>query len=467
MGSEREVVVIANFSRTPFGDRPCNSKSEIKSWLDATDPGYVSGTGQTYLDAASKIEQAVNALEEHAGKILNVWTGPDAVQAKSALELLHASGNELRGKLALMGEALHEYSGRLVEARTEVNKEQAVPAGLGTEAEVRVAKEGLENEHARSTLKKLNDQIKFVFDVMVPHEVSVELPTVSIPEAPVETRDPRYPTGSGSGGPSFGSSGYDGGGSYGGGSGSYGTGGGSGSSASGGGSGGSGSGGSGSGGQGPGGQAPGGTNPDGATPGGANPDGTNPDGTNPGGTNPDGGPGAGDPAAPGPATGEPGTNPVPGQPQAPGYGDTVPPVIGGDGTTVTDGAAGTDPTRTDVASYQPPTTITNPAITHPSTTLTPPSTSVLPPSTIHTPTPAGSPGLPSVIGSPGGGGGTVTTLVSGAGRGVSGSPSGMPVTPFLGGGAADDHTGLERTTYLSEDASAWTCGHETTDSVIG
>ncbi|PZG17910.1 WXG100 family type VII secretion target [Nonomuraea aridisoli] len=457
MGSEREVVVIADFSQTPQGEWPRNTKPEIKGWLDGTDPGYVSGAGQTYMNAASKIEQAVNVLEEHAGKILNIWTGPDAVQARTALELLHASGNELRSKLSLMGQALQLYSGHLSDARTKVNEEQNVPAGVGTESETRVVKEALENTHAQRTLHDLNQQIKSIYDLTVPHEVSFELPTVSIPEAPAETRDPRYPTGSGMRGPTFVSSGYDGGGSYDGGSGytgSYGTGGGSGSGSN----PGSGS----SGGQGSGGQSVGGTNP-----GGTNPGGTHPGGTNPGGSDAGGGPGAGDPATPGPVT-DPGANPVSGQPQVPGVGETVPPVIGGDGTTVTDGVNGTDPTRTDVASYQPPaTTLTNPTFAPPGTSPISPSTSLIPPSTIHTPTPVGSLGLPSVIGSPGVGGGPVTSLVSGAGRAVPGSPNGMPFMPFMGGGAVGDHTDLERSTYLSEDASAWTCGHDTTDPVIG
>ncbi|MFI7616285.1 WXG100 family type VII secretion target [Nonomuraea terrae] len=445
MGSEREVVVIADFSRTPQGEWPRNTKPEIKGWLDGTDPGYISGTGQTYMNAASKIEQAVNALEEHAGKILNIWTGPDAVQARTALELLHASGSELRGKLSLMGQALQTYSGHLSDARTKVNEEQDVPAGVGTESEAEVVKEALENTHAQRTLYDLNQQIKSIYDLTVPHEVSFELPTVTLPEAPAETRDPRYPNGSGTRSPTFGSSGYDGGGSYGGGSGStgsYGIGDGSGGS-------GSNSGAGGAGGSGSGGQNAGGPNPGDSDPGG-------PIGSVP--TGPD----TGDPATPGPVTGDPGTNPVPGQPQVPGAGDTVPSVIGGDSTTVTDGVNGTDPTRTDMAGYQPPaaTSLTTP-------TLTPPSTSLVPPSAIHTPTPVGSPGLPSVIGSPSAGGGTVTSLVSGAGRGIAGSPTGMPFMPFMGGGAVGDHTDLERSTYLSEDASAWACGHETTDPVIG
>lgn len=483
MGSKREVVVIPDYSRTPRGEKPESPASVIRMWLNGTDPDQISGTGQTYLNAASKIEQAVNALEEHAGRILTIWKGPDADRAKAALELLHATGNELSSKFAMMGDALHEYSGRLAEARTRVGKGPDVTSMVGTDVQDRAVLEEIDSVNAREVLHKLNKQIKDIYDVWVPQAVSLELPTVSILDAPVETRNPRYPTGSGS--PSFGASGYDGGGSYGSGSygsGSYGTGGGASS-------GGSGSGSQGSGGQGAGGQAPsnpganpGDTNPGGSTPGGSTPgstapDGGNPDGGNPGGgnqgsnpdggnsdgSNPGGGSGIGDPSTPGPATGDP--NPaVPGQPQAP---DTVPPVIGGDGTTATDGGpAATDPARTDVASYQPPTTmITNPAITHPPTTLTPPTTSVLPPATI----PTGPPGPPSVIGSPGvSGGGPVTTLVSGAGRGLAGPSAGMPVMPFMGGGTAiGDHADLKRGTYLSEDATAWTTGHETTDPVIG
>jgi hypothetical protein len=39
--------------------------------------------------------------------------------------------------------------------------------------------------------------------------------------------------------------------------------------------------------------------------------------------------------------------------------------------------------------------------------------------------------------------------------------------PFMGGGAGGgEYSDLERNTYVPEDASCWTVGHDTTDPVI-
>ncbi|TMR06653.1 hypothetical protein ETD86_52520 [Nonomuraea turkmeniaca] len=78
----------------------------------------------------------------------------------------------------------------------------------------------------------------------------------------------------------------------------------------------------------------------------------------------------------------------------------------------------------------------------------------------------GSPGIPSVIGSPGVGGGQSALLASG-GRIAGGTPGGMPFMPFMGGAGGDGQGDLERNTYMPEDASAWTVGNETTEPVIG
>ncbi|MEO3873651.1 WXG100 family type VII secretion target [Nonomuraea sp. B12E4] len=435
--SDRQVVTILNFTQAPAGNWETGSKSEIKQLLQNTDPAHLDGTGQTYQNAASKIEQALAALEEHAPKIADVWKGPDAAKARHALEMLNASGHELRGKLSMMGTALQTYAGHLRTAQAEVDKEVSVPAGVGTEGEEEVVRKALEDVQAQRALYDLNKKIVDVYTIDVPHDVSYELPTVSIPDTPVETRDPGYPTGPGSNGPTFGNSAYSGGGSDGGGS--YG---------------------GGSGGTGPG--NPGG-GPNGSVPDGSNP--ANPDGSNPGGSDP-GDPTAPDPNAPDPNAPDPAPTPVPGQTQPPGSDNgTVPPVIGGDGQTTTDGSNGMNPRQTDMASYQPPTT----ALTTPFTTTPTPFTTTTPPN-LFTPTPpgGGSPMMPSVIGSPVIGGGPGATLAAGGGRVLGGTSAGMPMMPFMGGGAgAGDNGDMERNTFLTEDASCWTAGHDTTEPMIG
>src|SRR5690606_35645989 len=78
--SKHETVKIRSGTK-PFGDRPCSTAEQINAWLDKTDPAYVRGAGQTYANASSKIEQAINALEEHASRIVQIWKGPDAAKA--------------------------------------------------------------------------------------------------------------------------------------------------------------------------------------------------------------------------------------------------------------------------------------------------------------------------------------------------------------------------------------------------
>ncbi|TDD12499.1 hypothetical protein E1292_01220 [Nonomuraea deserti] len=435
MGEQREVVTILSFDRTPQGAWVDKDKSEIKALLQNTDSFTIESTGQTYQNAASKIEQAINALEAHAGKIADVWKGPDAAKARTALELLHASGNELSSKLSMMGTALQTYAGHLTDTKTQVDEDVSVPSAGLTRSEEETVRKSLENTKAQRALYELNQKIVSIYDIDLPHSVSYELPTVSIPSGPAETQDPNYPTGPGTEGPAFTTPVNDGGGSYNGGSGAP--------SASSGGTGGGGS-------------------PSGGSPsGGSDPRGSDPGGSNPGGSAP------GDPTSPAPDTpADPGTDPPaaqdPSQTQNPGSenGATAPPVIGADDTTTTGGTNPTDPRQTDMAGYQPPTaTIAPPTVTTPSTTLNPQIGYGLP-------TTGGTPGIPSVIGSPAIGGGQ-SPLVTPLGRGSSpGMAGGMPFMPFMGGGAGGEYSDLERNTYVPEDKSCWTVGHDTTDPVI-
>ncbi|MGW0801879.1 hypothetical protein [Nonomuraea sp. NPDC002799] len=444
--ADRRTVVIPTYEKTPQGAWERNTKPEIKRWLDNTDPFYVSGTGQTYVYAASKIEAAIASLEEHAAKIANVWKGPDAAKARHALEMLHASGNELSTKLNDMGTALQSYSGHLETAQAKVNEKQSVPSGLDA-SEQALAQETLDNTHAQRVLHELNQKIKTVYDVELPREVSYELPTVSLPTAPITTRTPDYPTGTeistGSNNNS-GSSGDDE-------------------------TGGNRTTGSNTGGPTTGSNTGGpttGSNTGGPNTGDSNTGGSETGGSDSGEPGQDGSDGSDDPGTQDPGTQDPGTGQDPGS-QNPGddsVDGTVPPVIGAADKTVTDAAANpTDPRLTDMANYQPPTTITPPT-----TSIAPPSTAYTPPSSIFTPTPVGaSPGIPSVIGSPGVGG-QALTAGPGAARGLTGASGGMPLMPFMGGGGAiGEHADLERSTFLAEDSSAWTTGHNTTDPVIG
>ncbi|MEO3798934.1 WXG100 family type VII secretion target [Nonomuraea sp. B1E8] len=439
MGQQRGVVTILSFDRTPQGAWVDKDKSEIKALLQNTDSFTIETTGQTYQDAASKIEQAINALEAHAGKIADVWKGPDAARARTALELLHATGNELSSKLSMMGAALQTYAGHLNDTKTQVDEEVSVPSAGLTQQEEDLVREGLENTQAQRALYELNQKIVSIYDIDLPHSVSYDLPAVTIPSGPAETQEPDYRTGPGTEGPAFTTPVNDDGGSYDGGSRVSNTS----------------TGGTGSG------SPSGSSEPQGSDRGDSDPRGSDPGGSNPGGSDP------GDPTNPGPDTpADPGTDPPASQDpggQDPGSenGATAPPVIGADDTTTTDGTNPTDPRQTDMAGYQPPTaTIAPPTVTTPSTTLNPQIG-------YNLPTTGGTPGIPSVIGSPAIGGGQ-SPLVTPLGRGSStGMAGGMPFMPFMGGGVGGgEYSDLERNTYVPEDANCWTVGHDTTDPVI-
>ncbi|MCK2221291.1 hypothetical protein MF672_046935 [Actinomadura sp. ATCC 31491] len=449
--SERQVVVILSFEKMPQGDWPQLEADEIKRLLGDTDPFTIQGAGQTYQYASSKVDAAISTLEEHAAKIAQVWKGPDAAKARHALEMLHASGKELSTKLSLMGSALQSYAGHLTDAKSKANEEVTVPgANQMSSSEEKVVRDGLEKVQAQRALWELNKQIVSLYNIEVPHDVSYELPTVTIPPL-VDPEQVDYPDGPGTTAPKLSSVNYDT---------SSGSTGSSGNGSSGSGSGSSGSGSSGSTGPGSGSTDPGGNDPNGSNPGGSDPNGSDPNGSDPNGSNPND-PGTQQPSDPGAQN--------PGQTQNPGAqnpgGDTVPPVIGADDRTTTDGSNGLDPRQTDVASFQPQTGVLNPSLS--TFTTPPPATTISPPPSIGLSPVGATPGVPSVIGSPGLVAGQ-SPLAAAAGRGLGGASSGMPFMPFMGGaGGAGEHGDLERNTFLSEDASCWTTGHDTTDPVIG
>ncbi|MFF0774444.1 hypothetical protein ACFYUK_36535 [Nonomuraea wenchangensis] len=451
--SKREVVVILSFERMPHGEKPSQTGEQIKQLLGNTDPGTITGAGQTYMNASTKVDAAVSSLEEHAAKIAAVWKGPDAAKARHALEMLHASGRELSTKLSLMGGALQNYAERLTETKSKVNEPVLTDRVSKTALEV----ERAETLQAQKALHELNQEIVNLYNIQVPHDVSYELPTVTL-QSPIDPQTVNYPTGSGSNGPTLGSGngGSNGSGSFGSGSGSTGTN--------------------------PGSTDPDGTNPNGSNPNGSNPNGSNPNGSDPNGSNPNGtdpngsNPNGTDPNGTNPGgTQNPGTTPGTNPGTNPGDG-TVPPVIGNEDRTTTDGSSGTDPRRTDVASFQPQATPTLNPSTFTPTTLTPSFTGTTPgtfttitppPSIGYTPGGITPGGVPSVIGSPGLIAGQSPAAAAGL-RGANGVAGGMPLMPLTGGGGGGGGgSDLERSTFLSEDPNCWTTAHDTTDPVIG
>jgi uncharacterized protein YukE len=446
--SKHETVKIRSGTK-PFGDRPCSTAEQINAWLDKTDPAYVRGAGQTYANASSKIEQAINALEEHASRIVQIWKGPDAAKAREALQLLHATGQELSTKMRKMGTALQHYAGHLETAREEAKraptKSEIDNNWLqGTDVEQSEILKAAKNNIAQNAIHELNKQIVTIYSVEVPEFVEYDLPTVNLPGGPGGYTTTTYPTGPTSRGPTFGYIPDDVNGGYN-----------------------TGPGGSNSGGTNPGGSNPGGNNPGGDNPGGSNPGGDNPGGNDPSGTNP----GGNDPAGNNPGGNDPGSNPGGNDPNAPGGpgsqtpgNETAPPVIGADDpstTTVTDSTTTHDPRQTDLATFTPTTTTLTP------TTFNPVTTTVTPPNSVLTPV-GTQPGVPSVIGSPGALGGQ--GALGAAGRGLAGGMGGMPFLPMggtAGAGGTGEHSDVERTTYLSEDPDSWVTGHTTTEPVIG
>jgi len=428
-------VVQIKTGEAPSGQFPPSDqkKDEIRGLLHDTSPFYVDGTGLTYRCAASKIQHAVDALEEHASRIVEIWKGPDATYARHAIWMLRSSGKELSGAMMEMGGALSNYATELTDAQAKVDEPVVNVPDLGEGPETQQSlRKALEDSRARTVLGELNEKILAIYNSRIPDEVVFDLPKIGLPGGSGPMGSPNYPSGSGHTPLTFGTPAGD-----------NGTGTGSGGS---------------------GGSGTGLTNP-GSTPGGSDPSGSDPDGSTPGDSGLGDDPATLDPDSPSFDTP---ADPDPAQQQDTDSqpGDIAPPVIGGDGTTTTDGADAVDPRRTDLAFTPPPNTVTPTTFTPTTFTPTTPTPTVNPPGVL---TPIGSsPGIPSVIGSPGVGGPGQVSMLAG-GRGAPGMAGGMPMMPMMGGGAGGGggHSDHERTTYLSEDPNSWTTARETTDPVIG
>ncbi|MFD1542263.1 WXG100 family type VII secretion target [Nonomuraea guangzhouensis] len=461
----RHVVVILSFDKMPEGGEVKASRDEILTMLKSTQPSQIEDAGFAYDKASSAIESAVNALEEHAGKIIKVWKGPDASKARHALQMLHASGGELSTKLEMMSSALRQYASYLPETiakvegiSTKSSSDGDVPSSeimVDDAANQKAAKAAADRE-AQKAMQELNKKIVDLYNVQVPHDVSYELPGVSIPGGTGSYRDPGYPdrVGINAGSSGSGSSGDSGGfddGSGSGGSGSTGsTGRGTGSDGSRGGGSGDSSG-SGSGDQSGSDSGRGDQNGSGDQSGSDSGRGDQ-NGSDPG--------GQGDSSSDGNGSQDPSKT---------GGSDTqdqtVPPVLGQDDKTSSDNFKGTDPNGTEVSSYSPTTPVTTPTTTAISPFGNPVST--IAPNPVGVLSPTGTPSVPSVLGSPNGGMGAggqgLAAAMRTSGNGMSG---GMPFMPMGGAGAGTDQGDFERMTYLPADQDDWNSAHDVTDPVI-
>ncbi|MGW2158449.1 hypothetical protein [Nonomuraea sp. NPDC001699] len=430
-GSRRKTLVLRG-DQVPSGETEVHPKAEIQRLLATSQPDLVKLAGSTYISTAEAVLNAVVGIEDEAGRILTIWKGPDADRARIALELLYATGNELAHKLAEMGRSLEGYADSIPVAIAEVEGIKLDKNDPDVQEVVRVHRalygldrQGddeanavalLENMRAQAALRKLNEKIRDLHLGSVPYDITYELPAVTVPGGPLATTSVAYGGTGGSGSPTTGAGGPDGTGTGEGGT----TGAGD-----------------------PG--APDQIPPDGeddAAPG-------TPPGDQPaGGDQPTGGDTPGQ--HPGDQTGNTGTGTGTGIGTEDG---TTPPVIGAqDRTELDDATPEADPVRTESSAYQPTVGERPPLVTTPNTTAAPV---------------AANQPVPSVIGSPNGAytpGGRLGVMRGGSAAGLSGTPF-LPMTGGAGpiGDAGGD---LERTTYLSEDRSAWNGNHDVTDPVI-
>ncbi|MFG3435867.1 WXG100 family type VII secretion target [Nonomuraea sp. NPDC047897] len=490
MGSRRKVLVIRSFEATPEGKEVEASKAEIERLLTNTSPGDVSSAGSAYRNAAKAIDRAVAALNDHAATLARAWQGPAAAEVQKAMQLMHASGVELAGKMKMMDGALDGYAQKVPETlekvrniRVEVPTTEentgggtigASPSLQQTNAQIpQSAKIAAENAQAQRAMKELNEKIVELLDVKVPMDVSYELPAVDVPSAPpkqttvdmggIGNNANRFGTGGAEGGrasyagvadtrgPGSGDGGTGVGGSAGtgpGGTGPTGTGP-NGTDPNGTGTGGNtGSTGTGPGSTGPGSTGPGGSDPNGTYPNGTDPNGTDPTGTDPTGTGTD-------------PTGSTGSDPAQSTRHQTGADDgTVPSVIGKE-----------DPRQTEAANFTPshvtPSTFT-PATALP-TTLPTTSVPVATTSMPLVPATGVAPGVPAVLGGPNQWGEQAGGNAGSQGR--SAGSGHAPMYPFLpmGGAAApigsDDSSGSGGA-HMPEDRGIWTVTPDVIDPYI-
>ncbi|MFC4120086.1 hypothetical protein [Nonomuraea zeae] len=459
-GSQAKTVYIWG-DAVPTGETEPHPKAEIRRLLGTSQQELIKKGGSAYTSAAEAIINAVVGIEDHAGKILTIWRGPDADKARIALELVCTTGNQLAWTLAEMGRSLETYAGYIPTAIAEVDGSTADQHEVDAKVpEVMLARNRMltldllgdprviaatwiENAKAQEALKRLNEKIRSLLISSVPININYELPAVAIPPTPGASISVEYRSGAGTQGAGTavhdGGSGADDASVSGAGTGS-------------------------------GGSTGGAVNPrqDDGGPGGK-------EGAGPG-TQPDDQPGQDQSAGQdllgaeeqardesqgsGDGSGEPAGSPGAGT-GADTEDATAPPVIGAeDKTALGDATPGADPTKTETSSYQPTTAVT------PATIGTPPVSTVTPTATL--PPAATGPGVPSVIGSPS------TAYTSGAGvaamrGGSAAATSGVPFMPMMGGGGpmGDEGGDMERGTYLSEDGSAWSSSRDVTDPVIG
>lgn len=437
-GSKRETLVIWG-DQMPSGETEVHPKAEIQRLLATSQPDLVKLAGSSYISAAEAVANAVVGIEDHASKILTIWKGPDADRARTALQLLYATGNELASKLAEMGRSLEGYAASIPVAIAEVEgikvdqndpdvqdvlRLHRLTYGRDQEGDEAGVVAMLENMRAQQALRKLNEKIRDLHLGSVPHDITYELPVVAVSAGPLATTNVAYGGAGGTGGT-------------------------------------------------------------GGSRGAGDPDGTGVSGSGsrsasamdtPGDEQGAVLPGGEDDADPGTPPADPAAEAGDGsgrqsEGQAGNAGTdtedgTAPPVIGAQDRTAPDDAGpgadpeadpdvdpGADPSRTETSAYQPAIGDRPSLVARPATSLPPA---------------AAPPAAPPVIGAPNsvyGPGGPLGAMRGGSAAGLSGTPF-LPMTAGAGA-VGEEGADLERTTYLSEDRSAWNGGHEVTDPVIG
>ncbi|WP_051752451.1 WXG100 family type VII secretion target [Streptosporangium amethystogenes] len=462
MGSDSGSRPIRATNAAPDQGEVTASRSQIEQWLRDTLPMMVDDAGFAYTHAASTIGTLRDALPSAATKLSQSWRGEASAEVQKALQMLHSTAGELVSTMEKMAEVLRLYGGvYLPEARKKIEdlkstdellrtfpkKIGTTPTRLPTEPQLLPEVED-GTVAARQVLRTLNSQIVDLYH-KVPTEISYDLPVVTIPSGDhvystvvYRQGDPyqngRPPSGEGSPGAGTGSGGT--GGSATGGVGRDGSGSTSGTGAS------------GSGASGPSGSGPDGSGPSGSSAGGPGTDTSDPGGSDPGGSGNEGsgsdgstGTNGQDPSTAADAANEAGT-----AQNSPDDG-TVPAVL--DGTDGTPG--GDDPQSTEVASFVPQNPVAVPVIQQNPVGVIGPTTTVAPPVT----------SVPPVLGTPGAGSGTVVPSYAAMARGTM---NGMPMMPFMGGGAGGESAQeSERFSPLTEENDVWGSRPDATSALIG
>ncbi|WP_214320860.1 WXG100 family type VII secretion target [Nonomuraea sediminis] len=190
MAKREELVIWA--SVTPQGAEVNKSKAEIEKLLEDTEPLMIDDAGFAYMHAASAVQAVTKALQDHHGRLAEIWQGPTSAEVQTALQLLHATGTELSTKMDQMSTALRLYAQRVPEALQNVQKiETDLKEKDGTYSSGSMAiagsyvpqstKDEAANIQARKIMHELNQQISEIYAVNVPYSVTYEVPTVETP----------------------------------------------------------------------------------------------------------------------------------------------------------------------------------------------------------------------------------------------------------------------------------------------